>query len=124
MMEYKGKRLLYHITPKENVDSILKNGLIANEQNNVFLFEDYLVKWHNGKEVYVDEIIAANQLFLKEFALFFINADGLELIKDDVAELTAEFQFIHKGNIPKERLIGYQYGNIDNFTKIINSSLT
>ena len=112
-MEYKGKRLLYHITPKENVDSILKNGLIANEQNDVFLFEDYLVKWYNGKEVYVDELIANNQLFLKEFALFFINADGLELIKDDVAELTAEFQFIHKGNIAKERLIGYQYHSIN-----------
>lgn len=121
-MEYKGKRLLYHITPKENVDSILKNGLIANEQNDVFLFEDYLVKWHNGKEVYVDELIANNQLGLKEFALFFINADGLELEKDNVAELTAEFQFIHKGNIPKERLIAYQYGNIDNFLKINNLS--
>jgi hypothetical protein len=45
--------------------------------------------------------------------LFFINADGLELIKDDVAELTAEFQFIHKGNIAKERLIGYQYHSIN-----------
>lgn len=120
MMYYKGKRLLYHITPKENVKSILKNGLLANDQNDVFLFENYLVKWHNGKEVYVDEIIAANQLCLTEFALFFVNADGLELIKDDVAELTAEFQYIHKGNVAKERLIAYQYGNIDNFRKIFS----
>jgi hypothetical protein len=89
----------YHITEKKNMQSILQNGLIANELNEIFLFENKILEnTKTGITNNVSDCIAKNQLFLEEYIMFEIKDKGFEvhLINDDVAELTAPQQWILK----------------------------
>jgi hypothetical protein len=89
----------YHITEKKNMQSILQNGLIANELTEIFLFENKSLKHkETGIINNVSDCIAKNQLFLDEYVMFEINAKGFKvhLINDNVAESTASEQWILK----------------------------
>lgn len=110
----------YHITKPENVKSILDNGLLANEDGNIYLFEagtyrdirlsdDALKRYQeNGikptkndliiEEKPVSHHIARNQVGLLEYALISVRRHGIkvDLEPDNVAELTARYQWICK----------------------------
>ncbi|OAE94001.1 hypothetical protein [Flavobacterium psychrophilum] len=89
----------YHITTKDKMQPILKNGLIANECNEIFLFENKSIKHkETGITNNVSDCIAKNQLFISEYVMFEIDSKGFEteLINDDVAELTSTEQWILK----------------------------
>lgn len=87
----------YHITSPENVESILKNGLKANEQGEIFIFQ-YAKITTNGVVNFADDCIAYNQVFLEKYARVEINPEGISvpLIHDNVAEPTNECQWIVK----------------------------
>lgn len=80
------KRFYYHISSIENKENILKNGLIANEDGQIFLIDNFKVA----------DTIAMHQLGLYDFSIFKINSTGFkcELINDNVAEFTRSSQFI------------------------------
>lgn len=87
----------YHITSPENVDNILKNGLKANEQGEIFIFQ-YAKITMNGAVNFADDCITFNQLFLEKYARIEIDPEGIfvPLIHDDVAESTSKCQWIVK----------------------------
>jgi hypothetical protein len=87
----------YHITSPENVESILKNGLKANEQGDIFIFQ-YAKFTKNGIVNYVDDYIANNQKFYEKYARIEIDPEGISvpLINDNVGESTSKFQWIVK----------------------------
>lgn len=86
----------YHITPVENVASISFLGILANSDGEIFVFEDYAIRLLDGRIEYVADLIARNQLLLERYAMFEINPKGIrkELVNDNVAEITAKFQWI------------------------------
>ncbi len=89
----------YHITKNNNrvLNSITQNGLLCDSEGNIFVFEDRAIGFN---EIINDvaDIIAHNQLFLKEYIMFEIDSAGFEvdLINDNVAEIGANFQWIVK----------------------------
>jgi hypothetical protein len=90
----------YHITEnkQEVIQSILKHGLIS-ESGEIFLFENKSIA-KNDIINYVSCLIAANQLFLDEYAMFEIDAEGIvELVPDEVGELTTGTTWIAKQSI-------------------------
>ena len=108
------ERKYYHITPIENVFSILQKGLVANTDGDIYLFENKSIKIPTrdnpqGKIFFIADLIAQNQLNLKRYAMFEIDSKGIEveLIKDDVAEFTASYQWI-----AKQKRINRRYINL------------
>lgn len=85
----------YHITEIELIDSILKEGLKANEDGEIFLFENKSIRVNNVVNTVAD-CIAMNQIFLDEYVMFEIDSKGisLELINDNVGELSHKQQWI------------------------------
>jgi hypothetical protein len=85
----------YHITPVENAESILKNGLIANECGEIFIFQFARIK-QNGIVNSIDDCIAYHQLGLDRYARIEINPVGIftELVQDMVDESTYLAQWI------------------------------
>jgi hypothetical protein len=89
----------YHITDKKNRQSILENGLIANSENEIFLFENKTVlNKKNGISNTIADCIAKNQLFLKEYVMFEIDSKGFNvpLINDNETKLSSSIQSILK----------------------------
>lgn len=82
------KSKYYHLTETENVESVLKEGLLANEEGEIFLFDRLDASMH----------IAANVFSNDKMAIMEINAQGIqsEITKDNVAEFFAEHLFIVK----------------------------
>lgn len=90
-----------HITRKENVESILKNGLRANEDGEIFVYDDVMLQHFGEKEpYYIGDSIAINQLGIydEKYAVFFIDKKDIkgEVKSDNVAEFTAPWQHIIK----------------------------
>lgn len=114
------KQVLYHITDPRNANSIIKEGLLKNK-GKVFLFEDVDFpyceglfrrdKWSSAMRLFpIEVIIAKNQLFLKEYALFEVEIDDekVSLYPDMCGEKTSiHHRFVIK-NIPscKVRYLG------------------
>ena len=97
---------LYHITSIDRLGSIFKDGLVANyggEINSGLSEDGYIYLFENKS--YVDPItgdirsvaddIAMNQLFLDEYIMLEIDADGIEgeLEHDNVGELSSFAQW-------------------------------
>ena len=120
-MKNKEEKIFWHITEKENLESILKNGIKANEDNEVFLLDDreVIIKCKCDKPFLVSKAIASEQLFLTEFVIIAIDVTGLKLYPDDVAELTAPFQYIYKGNISPKRIKGYEFDTTEDYEQQI-----
>jgi hypothetical protein len=111
-MKNKQEKIFWHITKKENLENIKKNGIKANEDNEVFLLDDSEIQHpFHTQSFFVSKFVALNQLFLNEFVIIAVDVEGLELEPDDVAELTAKYQYIYKGDIKPNRLKGYMYDN-------------
>lgn len=111
-MENKQEKIFWHITEKENLASIKKYGIKANEDNEVFLLDDREIQHPlHTQSFFVSKFVALNQLFLDEFVILAVDVEGLELEPDNVAELTAKWQYIYKGDINPNRIKGYVYDN-------------
>lgn len=91
------KKYFYHVTSPENLGKILKEGLKANEYGEIFIFD----------EPNCAVAVAVNQLFLSDYALLKIDSEGIktELTKDNVAELTAKYQYIIKQPVISRKYI-------------------
>jgi hypothetical protein len=85
----------YHITTEETAKIILTEGLKANEDGMIFLFENKSVKFNNIINTVAD-CIARNQIFLETYVMLEIDVKGviLPLIPDNVSELSAKVQWI------------------------------
>lgn len=104
----------FHITRKENLKSIKKNGLTSNKEGDIFLFEfERYVHPVFNETNYVINHIAENQAFIDgECILIEVNPAGFEndLFSDDVAEFTARWQWILKQpTIKPEFIINYWF---------------
>jgi len=104
------KKKYYHITNCENAVSILTNGIKCNEDFEIFLFDDVGYKFL-GYTSTVANHIAKNQIFLDKYAMFEIDAKGItgHIENDNVAEITAKWQYILKQDIIKPEYINF-YG--------------
>lgn len=84
----------YHLSNPANVDSITKNGIRANKNGEIFLFEDHTLQIGNVS-MRVSDSIAYNQVFLEEYYVWeVVIQENTVLMADEVAELTAPYQFI------------------------------
>ena len=81
---------LYHISPIEARDSILKDGLTPNEKGATFYF---LVPPGASVELFA-KAVACNQIFKREFSLFETELNLDDLIKDKCGEFIDEWQYI------------------------------
>jgi hypothetical protein len=86
---------LYHITPPDALDSIIKDGLRAGEDGYIYFFTDLdlYIKPLDIKG-YLPDIIAIRQVLLEEYVLLEIDTAGLtrKLVDDNVPEMTATQQ--------------------------------
>lgn len=94
----------YHITPLDNIDSILEKGLLAQADIKIFLFTNLLVA----------SSIAVNQCGIPqgdEFAVFEIRSDGItaDVVNDNVVESTAMYQFYIQQDVVKPEFIKLLY---------------
>jgi len=95
------KELIYwHLSPIENKESILKDGLKCNDYGEIFLFLEGTV--HDPEGLFesrrVSDSIARNQVFCEEFDIYMISYKGInsEIQNDNVAECTSALQFFIK----------------------------
>lgn len=102
---------LFHITKIDNIDSILTEGLKVNDNGELFLFKQnewkypsYALAGTPTHWVFLGNLIAMNQLFMKEYALFEVDVNENDLEPDNVAEYTAEDQFIYHKNIEPDKI--------------------
>lgn len=87
----------YHITDKKNLSTILREGLKANDEGDIFLFENKSVVVNSVVNTVAD-CIAHNQVFLSEYVMLEIANEGIksELINDNAGEITSPLQWIVK----------------------------
>ena len=89
----------YHITNTDakTIVSILENGIRCNSDGEIFVFENKSLGLNNVVNTVAD-LIANNQIFLKEYVMFEIDAKGFntELINDNVAEFASAQQWYIK----------------------------
>ena len=92
---------IYHLTPIENVSAILKNGLKADKEGNIFAFTNPIVA----------NTIARDQVGVDRYCVFKILKKGVngKVLKDNVAELSASFQLIIKQNWIEPRFLKKLY---------------
>ena len=89
------KKKLYHITSVDKIDSILENGLRANEYGDIYLFDNVSIRL-DDRTFYVADHIAKNQIFCDTYAMFEVDVKGIHKpIKQDVCgELTTKQQYV------------------------------
>ncbi|WP_269237342.1 hypothetical protein [Flavobacterium flavigenum] len=90
--------VFYHISPIENKDSILKNGLISTSSE-IFVCNEFNQLRR----------IAHGQLGISEYSIFKIPSSNItgEILNDDVAEFGAQYQFIVKQDIIESKCISH-----------------
>lgn len=88
----------YHISPIENKDSILTNGLISTSSE-IFVCNEFNQLRR----------IAHGQLGISEYSIFKIPSSNItgEILNDDVAEFGAQYQFIVKQDIIESKCISH-----------------
>lgn len=89
----------YHITSPENLISIMKNGLISNN-NEIFLFENVSITIPSINKTIIVADHIAEQVGLSEYLMLEINPKGIknELKNDNVGEFTSNQQWILNQN--------------------------
>ena len=92
----------YHVTEVENVDSILKNGLKADEEGLIYVYDTYSVDLE-GVDIFLSDIITLGQLGYKKYAVIKVNAEPYRKYAkpDNVGELCASYHRILKVKIIK-----------------------
>lgn len=98
----------YHITKPILLKTILKQGLKANEEGHIFLFENKSIELNNVINTIAD-CIAYNQIFLDKYVMLEINSKGIAttLKKDNVGELSSQLQWIAKQPIIEPNYINF-----------------
>ena len=113
------RKYYYHLTAKENLQSILNDGLKANEDGDIFVFVNGTIYNPNGclidkdkkeakigltKQTVADQI-CMNQIFMfGKCVMLKIDSRGIdgELVEDVVAEIPS---YLHKQWIAKQAVI-------------------
>jgi hypothetical protein len=91
---------LFHLSPTENREKILSEGIKANKAGEIFVFTDLIV---------CNEI-AKNQVGADHYDLFRIYRRGITgaIERDNVAEFSASFQRIIKQDCIKPRFLKFE----------------
>lgn len=115
---------LFHISPVENLESIKEKGLLLNDDGELFLFDETDFKYYMFGTFKVSELIAWNQLFLKDYIVVEVEVDDKGLIGDAVAEITRDYQYISYEPIEPNKIKSITIGNseryINTMQKIFN----
>lgn len=133
------KKFYYHITDTKNIDSILTNGLRANADGEIFMFDNVSIAKpgsigfnENGDAVfgvvvrYIADIIALEQIGISEYAMFEIDSDGINgLTNDDVAEMSSMHQWIAKQSVISPQFINlFGIYKAERFGRLIDEDRT
>ena len=108
-------RRLFHLSPIENLDSIKEKGLLLNDDGELFLLDESTIKYYMFGEFKVSELIAWNQLFLKEYLMIEVEAEMDDLIGDAVAEVTRDYQYISYEPIAPIKIKSITVSNCENY---------
>ena len=108
-------RRLFHISPVENMESIKKRGLMLNQEDELFLYDEAMIQYYMFGTYKVSELIAWNQLFLKDYIVVEVEVDDKGLIGDDVAEITRDYQYISYEPIEPNKIKSITVSNCENF---------
>ena len=136
------ERYYFHVTSKKNLESIMDNGLKANEDGDIFLYikgsyiDHFGIIEENGKwkvgdmEVDIVDDICLNQVFLYEECLLLrIDSRGIKgnLVEDVVAEYPSHLhkQWIAKQDVIEPKWISYtfytpKHGKMLNIRQVID----
>lgn len=106
---------LYHISPIENLDSIKEKGLLLNDDGELFLYDETDIKYYMFGTFKVSELIAWNQLFLKDYIVVEVEVDDKGLIGDAVAEITRDYQYISYEPIEPNKIKNITIGNCETY---------
>jgi hypothetical protein len=106
---------LYHISPIENLDSIKEKGLLLNDDGELFLYDETDIKYYMFGTFKVSELIAWNQLFLKDYIVVEVEVDDKGLIGDAVAEVTRDYQYISYNPIEPSQIKSITVSNCENY---------
>ena len=106
---------LFHISPVENLESIKEKGLLLNDDGELFLFDETDFKYYKFGTFKVSELIAWNQLFLKDYIVVEVEVDDKELIGDAVAECTRDYQYISHNPIAPSQIKSITIGNCETY---------
>ena len=118
-------RRLFHISPIENMESIKKRGLMLNQEDELFLYDEADIKYYSFGTFKVSELIAWNQLFLKDYIVVEVEVDDKYLIGDAVAEITRNYQYICLEPICVDCINNIEFANCrDYINKMIEFSKT
>lgn len=102
------KNEYYHITNIKNEANILKEGLRADSEGQIFLFDKLEIKLHHKKgKIFIADHIALNQVILEKYLLIRIDSKGItgNILPDNVSEFTAKHQFILKQDYIKPQYL-------------------
>ena len=108
-------RRLFHISPIENLESIKEKGLLLNDDGELFLYDETDIKYYMFGTYKVSELIAWNQLFLKDYIVVEVEIDDKGLIGDAVAEVTRDYQYISYNPIEPSQIKSITIGNCENY---------
>lgn len=106
---------LFHISPVENLESIKEKGLLLNDDGELFLFDETDFKYYKFGTFKVSELIACNQLGLKDYIVVEVEVDDKALIGDAVAECTRDYQYISHNHIPPSSIKSITIGNSERY---------
>ncbi len=92
----------FHLTRSENCDKIIKEGIKADKEGNIFVFTDMIVA----------NEIAKHQVFTEQYVVFEIDRKGItgKIKKDNVAELTRSYHRIIKQDHIKPEYVNFSDG--------------
>ena len=109
------KKLMLHISPVSNRDSIKKNGLRLNSEGMLFLTEPLEVEYpfffnQETQElephwISIDRLLAWKELYLPEYDVWAVAVNPKDLEPDDVAEWEARWNHIYRKPIPNPNLL-------------------
>lgn len=106
---------LFHISPIDNLESIKEKGLLLNDDGELFLFDETDFKYYKFGTFKVSELIACNQLGLKDYIVVEVEVEMDDLIGDDVAECTRDYQYISYEPIEPNKIKSITIGNSERY---------
>jgi hypothetical protein len=106
---------LFHISTIDNLESIKEKGLLLNDDGELFLFDETDFKYYKFGTFKVSELIAWNQLFLKDYIVVEVEVEMDDLIGDDVAECTRDYQYISYEPIEPNKIKSITIGNSERY---------
>ena len=108
-------RRLFHISPIENLESIKEKGLLLNYDGELFLYDEAEIKYYMFGTFKVSELIAWNQLSLKDYIVVEVEVDDKGLIGDAVAEITRDYQYISYEPIVPNKIKSITIGRCERY---------